>query len=85
MALRNKYFAPSTKKIFKTSQRKINGVQARGSGASSKIPRIDGTVIVRTRIAIAIIMAIFNLRLEKKEYEKSGRCRLLKEKAMTRM
>jgi hypothetical protein len=58
--------------MLKISQKKINGSQASGNGASSKMFRTIGTAMVMTKIAIAIRMLIFNFLLEKIEYEKRG-------------
>ena len=60
-------------------------MEDKGSGARSKISLINGTVMVIIKRPRATRMLTFNCLLEKTEYEKSGRYKLLKEKAITKI
>ena len=67
------------------SQKTINGNQDSGNGSNWKISLIAGIVIVMIKIITAIKILTFNFLFEKIEYEKSGKCKLLKEKEITKI
>src|SRR3989344_693852 len=70
--LRRIYLANSTRRILKTSQIIIIGNENNGSGARSKIFRINGNAIVRIKMPKAMRMLILSFLFEKVGYEKSG-------------
>ena len=63
--LRKTYFAPSTKRTFKTNHKKIKGIAHNGNFAILNTSLIKGIVIVRVSKVVAMTMLQVNFLFEK--------------------